>query len=309
MICFSSLLIILPMKKFANYMYKNQKHLSVSSVIWALLVTAVVLLIAASTNTAAAEIDATESASTSVTTTTPPERRQIEERDIKPNVARPLPSSTKLDQRPTGERKEQMSLDKEDIKTKFQNALQERKASFEERKTMWQEELMKRRSNLEEKRLALASSSVARRAILSEMAQKRISARADKIKEILTSGITKTKGISDRLHTRVIELQARGVDVSVVLANLNEANVLLATAEQALEGIEINTEYTVTSANPRDDLVDVKNQINNVRDLIKEAQSLLRETMKSLKEAIKNTPRTNSTDETEGEPLTEDTTN
>lgn len=153
------------------------------------------------------------------------------------------------------------------------------------------------REELASKRAALASSTVERKAALTEQSQERISARVEKMIELLTTAIYKLRDFSQRIQDHASTLSDSGVDIGKTTTLLTAVDAALEEAVVALEDIDVNLEFALTSERPSDDWQDVKSQILLVRDQIREAHSLLREAMTELKEATTEGRQDNGIDD------------
>lgn len=255
-------------------MYKLLKPLSVSSLIWALLVTAIVLFVAAGANAQAPdEMTASDSegSANSLPSQMPPipaVRTQVEARTP---ATEPLPprdtvaSSTTNNTAPnargeagqTGMRTEAINQRLADIET--------------------------RRAAIEEKRQSLQNASTTRQARLSEATQERALNGMTRVNSVLITAINKTRDFADRLISRAEDLEARGLDTKAAVDFINQADQQLNLAEQALRDIDINAEYALTSDQPRTDWQDVREQFGSVRTALKSAHELLRSATSELK--------------------------
>lgn len=284
-------------------MHKLNKSLPVSSLVWAAIVTAIVLALAAS---AKAEED------TNATTT-------VDDSSI--NEVRPVPARPQVMPRPTSTRPaalERVSerampfnatgtrpIDRANPNAAFINAsgtrpinagnreaaakmVAERMAAFEERRATLIENMEARRATIAEKRALMASSTMARRAALREEVQARISDRASKLTDMVGNAITRLETMSARLRDHAEKLEERSVDTSEIVAILDEADRLLISAKEALDGVDTNISYATLSEKPQEDWSDAKEQFMAVRTILDEVRGLLREAVSALKEAVKN---------------------
>lgn len=273
-------------------MYKQQSPISVSSTIWALLVTIVVLLIAASasaqtTDTISIDPVPAESASqTNVvaplpaipmpdvpTSTTPAPATPIEIRTIN---TQSLPTNTTSNTTLANPNKVSA------------NATQGN-ASITSRIQTWRETIKNRRTVLEEKRIALQNSTSSRPALLRAAAQSNITVGVSRITAVLNNAITNSLSINTRLQTKAAELEGRNMDMSAVNVLLTEVGELLNLAMEALEGVSINAQYAVTSDEPMTDWMAVRQQLSEVRDLIQQAHEVMREASAIIKISIRPT--------------------
>ncbi len=271
-------------------MHKQQSPISVSSTVWALLVTIVVLLIAASASAQttdvvtidpvpAENVDQTNviaplpemrmpDVPTSTAPATPAEIRTMTEQ--------PLPSNT------TGEAT-LANPDRVSANASLGNA------STTNRMQTWREAIKNRQTALEEKRIALQNSSSTRTALLRATAQSNITVGVSRITAVLNNAIANSLSINTRLQTKATELEGRGLDMSAVNVLLTEAGELLNLAMEALEGVSINAQYAVTSDEPMNDWAAVRQQLSEVRDLIKQAHEVMREASAIIKSSIRPT--------------------
>lgn len=146
-----------------------------------------------------------------------------------------------------------------------------------------------RRTILAEKRAIIASSTIERRAALGENVQERIRNTAGNLVKVLNNTISKMSQFSNRLREKAVQLSDRGVDTTEVLSTLSEVDRLITAAEAAIVDINVNIEYTVTSANPKEDWQDAKTQFQEVRSALKDIHDLLRTVVSELKTAVKET--------------------
>lgn len=304
-------------------MHKLNKSLPVSSLVWAAIVTAIVLALAASAK-AEEDTNATVVDDSSINQVRPvPARPQVMPRAT---TTRPAPLE-RVNQRPTpfnatntrpidranpnagflhasGTR----PMDRVNPNAPFLNAsgtrpanignpanreaamkmIAERKAAFEERRATLIENMEARKATIAEKRALMASSTMARRAALKEEVQARISDRASKLTDMVGNAIARLETMSARLRDHALKFEERSVDVSEVMAILDEVDRLLVSAKEALAGVDTNISYATLSENPQEDWGDAKEQFSAVRAILTEVRELLREALATLKEAVKN---------------------
>lgn len=264
-------------------MHKQQSPISVSSTVWALLVTAVVLLVAASASAQTDDIISIDPVSDNLNQVEPVPPSNLPPAPMPdPDLATstradreaPLPLNTIREARPAGS-------NRDSIQAFSRNA-----SSTTDRMQAWREAVANRKATLEEKRLALQNASTTREARLKERTQANVTVGANRITAVLNNAIAKSTDINARLAVKAEELEARGVDMSEVNTLVAEATELLRLAAAALEGITINTEYAVTSDDPLADWESVREQFSEVRDLIKQAHEVMREASSIIKTHI-----------------------
>lgn len=265
-------------------MHKQQSPISVSSTVWALLVTAIVLLVAASASAQTEDtisIDPVSDNGVNQVEPVPPSNlppAPMPDPDPATSTpgdkAVPLPLNTIREARPA-------SSNRDSIQAFSRSA-----SSTTDRMQAWREAVANRKATLEEKRLALQNASSTREARLKERTQANVTIGANRITTVLNSAIAKSNDINARLAVKAEELEARGVDMSAVNTLVAEATELLRLAAAALEGISINTEYAVTSDDPLADWEAVRQQFSEVRDLIKQAHEVMREASAIIKTNI-----------------------
>ncbi|MCB9818796.1 hypothetical protein H6788_01295 [Candidatus Nomurabacteria bacterium] len=262
-------------------MHKQQSPISVSSTVWALLVTAVVLLVAASASAQTDDAVADDSVPVSDVNQVdpappaniPPARMRDPATTNRVNGVAPLPSNAMREVRPANSNGTLMDA----LPTN---------ASTTNRIHAWHEAVTSRKARLEEKRIALQNASTTRQARLGDAVRSNVTVGASRITTVLSNAIAKSISINERLASKAGELEARGNDMSAVNTLVSEANELLRLAMEALEGITINTEYAVTSDNPLADWEAVRQQFSEVRDLIKSAHEVMREATTIIKTNI-----------------------
>ena len=265
-------------------MHKQQSPISVSSTVWALLVTAIVLLVAASASAQTEDtisIDPVSDNLNQVEPVPPSNLPSAPMPDPDPatstrgnGVVAPLPLNTIREARPA-------SSNRDSIQAFSRSA-----SSTTDRMQTWREAVANRKATLEEKRLALQNASTTREARLKERTQANVTIGANRITAVLNNAIVKSNDINARPAVKAEELEARGVDMSAVNTLVAEATELLRLAAAALEGITINTEYAVTSDDPLADWEAVRQQFSEVRDLIKQAHEVMREASAIIKTNI-----------------------
>ena len=239
------------------YKFKLSKPLSASSLVWALLVTAVVLLIASGAN-------AQEEMATSSIPAVPP----IEEmppipdaRNMTATATATLTTTTSLPMPPVPA-----------VDTRSQRA-----AALEERLS----DIQERRAAIEAKRTALQSASSTRRALLPEAAKQRALNGMARVGSVLSTSISKSRDFATRLEARADELGANNAATLI-----DQAKAQLDLAEQALRDLDVNAEYALTSAQPRTDWQDVREQFGVVRQALREAHLLLRSAASEMRGSI-----------------------
>lgn len=262
-------------------MYKLLKPFSVSSVLWAALVTALVLLIAASANAQTAENEVTTD--------------RTEQRPPLPPV--PLPNNASIERGAIRDNVASSSARVSEVRDRMTEMSEERKAIFEERAAL----IEARKASLEEKRQMLENASSSRRARLSEEAQSRAQNGMARVSSVLSSAISKSRDFADRLSSKAESLEARGLDMESAKAMISDANEYLDQAEEALQGIDINTEYAVTSDRPIEYWQDVREQFAIVRGLIKQAHESLRGAVGEIKAMIPKPDQDSNDEESEGD--------
>lgn len=257
-------------------MYKHQKPLTVSSALLASLVTVLVLL-AAST----AKAQDTEELPLRENLEAP---RSVVPAAVKTNEQNTLNQTQKPAEASMRTRMNSSTSTKEIEGTK--SSATERLTDVKERREAWQKSQVERQKRIEEKRMALASSTIGRKAALQEQAQERISQRTEKLIGFLNRAIDKLRGFSQRLQEKSNSLSDNGADTQQVNTLLDGVEETLMNAEEALKGIDVSVEYALTSDQPRDAWLEVKDQILATREQIRGAHALLREAMAELKVTI-----------------------
>lgn len=172
------------------------------------------------------------------------------------------------------------------LRAEWQAKVETRRSELAQKQAEWQEKFAARKSELEQKRAEMASSTAARKAALKDAVQAKVKERAIRIANVLTKAIDKIDGLRTRLATRAETLETQGIDMTEVNALLEEVRTTLLSAKEALKGIDVNIEYTVTSGDPKADWADTREQFEQVRDLIKTAHELLREALAAMKDAV-----------------------
>ena len=286
-------------------MHKLHKALPVSSLVWAAIVTAIVLALAASAKAQEEDANTTATDEPAIGQVRPvPARPQLMPRATS---SRPLPLD-RVRERPvpfnaSGTR----PIDRINDRVPFGNAsgtrpmnignpanreaamkiVAERRAAFEERRATLIENMGTRRTAIAEKRALMASSTMERRAALKEEVQTRIANRAGKLTEVVGNAITHLETMSARLRDHAKKLEGRSVDVSEVMDILDEADRLLISAKEALEGVDTNISYATLSEKPVEDWTDAKEQFMAVRTILTEVRELLREALQALKASVR----------------------
>lgn len=263
-------------------MYKQQKPLTISSGLWALFVTAVVLLVAASANAQTSDDRGNTSSSAPTNAEVMPKRDQVESaREVRPAPATtaPVPGLRPMPANATTTRGETMEVRKAELAT--------RAALMQEKRATLEQKTAERKTLLEQRREAIASSTLARKASLAEQVQDKVRSMSLRVANQLSTAITKLEEVSDRLRTRANDLSSRGVDVTTVISTLDQANASLSAAKRALEGIDVNIEYTVSSERPTEIWTGTRAQFQEVHAMIKEVRELLREALAEMKEAVR----------------------
>ena len=179
-----------------------------------------------------------------------------------------------------------MSSTRDAVIAERRSALEERKAEAETRRTEFASQMEARKTELEAKRVEIQARREERVATLQVQAQERIINLAENATARLTAIIIKLGEFADRLRERAGELEARGIDTTDVIAALDSAERILTQASNALDSVDIDVEYAVTSDQPQTDWADARAQFTEIRDLIKEAHALLREAVAALKAAV-----------------------
>lgn len=269
-------------------MYKQQSPLSVSSTVWALLVTVVVLLIAASANaqtTDTISIEPVQANNVSQTNSaTPPLLAPMPDTPTSSNPGTPTDvRSVPATSQPTNTTRAvtRVNASNTPITTTFTNE------SSPNRMQSWREAIKNRQVALEQKRMAMQNASSSRAALLRTSAQANVTVGINSIATSLNNAITNSLNINTRLKNKAIELEARGVDMATTNALLGESEQYLNLAMEALQGVSLNAQYAVTSSDPVTDWMAVRQQLSEVRDLIKQAHTVMREASASIKIAIK----------------------
>lgn len=257
-------------------MHKLQKSFPLSSLVWAAIVTAIVLALAASAN-------AQEEAATTNIAPAPNEIRPLPAAaPLKANAS--LPSPAKRMNMVGVENATGTKPLPPELPAAASSMAAERLQAFEERRSVLMEKLEERREALAEKRALIASSTTARRALLKEEAQKRVIDRAGRLAGVMEGAIDRLTSMSARLRDHADKLAAESVDTTATIAILDEADRLLITAKEALEGVDTNVSYAASSASPQEDWSDAKEQFMEVRSVLEEVRQLLREALTSLKD-------------------------
>lgn len=253
-------------------MYKLLKPFSISSVLWAAAVTALVLLIAASAN--------------AQTTRNEPVRDNAEQKP--PQQPEPLPNNAPSDRGAIRDNIASTSPRMMEVKDRMVEASEERKAMFEEKKAL----IDARKASLEEKRQMLENASSSRKARLSEAVQIKAQNGMARVAGVLSSAISKSRDFADRLLAKAESLEARGLDMSNAKTIIDTADRYLDQAKEALQGIDINTEYAITSDRPIEHWQDVREQFAIVRGLLKSAHENLRAAASEMKAQLINLDQT-----------------
>ena len=154
----------------------------------------------------------------------------------------------------------------------------EQRAAIEERRA-------ERTTTLEAKRAEIEARKEARVAVLSEERQDRIQNVAGNAATRLEAGVAKVADAITKLETRANELADNGVDVSVSLGLLADAEASLSEASVIIEGLDVEITYTTTSDTPSADWEAAKAQFTEARDLIKAAADLTRQAVAEMKTA------------------------
>lgn len=259
-------------------MQKLQKSFPVSSLIWAAIVTAIVLALAASANAQEESASASEPTTDNV-------RPLPRTAPLMPKATSSVPRN--IDRPLTANASGTPPIMNATLRRETASGMAaEKMAELEQRRATIMEEVEARRASLTEKRALIASSTVARRAILKEEVQKRIVDRASGLTTAVLKAITNLEGMVDRLRAHAEKLSENSVDVSAALALLDEADQLLASAKETLEGVDTNISYATLSETPQADWSDAKEQFAAVRSILTDVRELLREALASLKAAV-----------------------
>lgn len=247
------------MKHAQSYlMDKLQRSFSVSSLVWAALVTAIVLTLAASANAQSDERAITDDPARPVLTPL-----QVQERTV------PDEPRTIIDTAPSDiDRGAGMSAQPDDRRAAVLNEIESRRAA------------------IETKRAELASQGAARVSALREETRVRVASQTSRLTNVLELGINRLQSASNRLRQRANELRDRGVDVSAAVSTLNEADRLLSSAKDALYGIDVNVSYATLSETPREDWQSAREQFLAVTRLLTEARTLLGQAINELRRAV-----------------------
>lgn len=235
-------------------MYKQQKPISLSSTVWALIVTALVLLIAASAHaqTPAPMNDpmpmpnATADAAGSSTI---------------PNPPIPATSTAPAENGPA------TNVTANGVADTYQAAIAARRAA------------------LETKRVMLESASSTRRAVLTAATQTAIQNGVAAITVTLNQAVGRLREALEHLQSKTGELSA-GQNSPAISSSLQSASSYLALAEEALGDADLNARYAATSDQPMIDWMDVRQQLTDVRALIQESQRSLRAAADGLAAAL-----------------------
>lgn len=250
-------------------MYKQQKPLTLSSGLIALVLTAIVLAIASSAN--AQQEDA-------ATTSGPraPERRAEVESQI-------------------------MTLQAAATSSAFSSvsstlaATTTAEATWAEKRAAWQEVLNQRQAELARKRAELASTTAPRHSILSQRAITAITESSSRIAQQVSESILRLRNASEGMRGQVEDLRHRGLSVDSIVADIDQAGDLLAAAEQTLQGIDIDMAYALTSADPRAEWQNTKATLRLVNNAVQEASVLLLQGAAKMRVSITNMPADNAT--------------
>lgn len=265
-------------------MYKQQKPLTISSGLWALVVTVIVLLLAASANAQTGVDNGDTAVSPNKNTDLMPKRNQVEPaREVRPASGAPDAPNRIQNLTPRSAMPDGIILETAD-----RAGLMERAAIMQEKRATLEQKTTERRSLLEARREAIASSTVVRKAALERQAQERLRNMSLRVANQLTTAITKLQEVSDRLKSRANELKARGVETAVVDSLIKEIETSLEAAKLSLEGVDVNIEYTVTSERPVQNWAETRAQFQEVHEMIKTVRSLLRDALAELKQAVQN---------------------
>lgn len=163
--------------------------------------------------------------------------------------------------------------------------LEVHRAEAEARRAEFVAKMEERKAEIEAKRTEMLARGEEHRAALREQAQQRITTMAERATERLTTIIDEFDATADRMRERAEDLEADGVDISEVVSSIDSADRILTQARNALDSIDVDVEYAVTSEEPSADWADARAQLVEIRDLIKEAQELLREAVATMKSA------------------------
>lgn len=265
-------------------MQKLHKSFPISSLIWAAIVTAIVLALAAS----ASAQEETSSANNPTTDNVRPLPRTA---PLMPRATSSAPRIiNKSEERPVRENASgtpsMMNAEMSARREAASSLVADRMAAMEERRAAIMEEAEARRASLMERRAFMASSTIEKRALLREEVQKRIVDRASGLTTAVNRAITNLEAMVDRLRAHADKLSENSVDVTDTLALLDQADQLLASAKETLEGIDTNISYAAVSETPQKDWADAKEQFAAVRSILTDVRELLREALASLKASL-----------------------
>lgn len=179
-----------------------------------------------------------------------------------------------------------------------QAALEERREEMASRTEAVREQMEERRENMASRTEAVREQIAERREALSERTRNRVLALADNISQKMLAAIDRLEQIIGRFETRLVALEARGIDGTAAQAKLDEAKDSLTTAKRIVND-EVNNlvDQTVDSENPRETWRAARTAFSEAREAIKDAHQDLREALALLKAAVADTEGDNGVSE------------
>lgn len=112
---------------------------------------------------------------------------------------------------------------------------------------------------------------------------------ASNLNERLTAAVARYTNIADRLDTRIVKIEANGVDTAAAKAKLAEARSSISSANIAITALFQAFQSVPTAEQPRMALGQARVQFQNARSALVAAHIQLRETIMLLKEALRAT--------------------
>lgn len=144
--------------------------------------------------------------------------------------------------------------------------------------------LSAQKSDLERKQVELSSSTLVRKGILNEAKQAQVTELVGQYVTSISETILRLRNFSNRLEVEVADFSEQNTNVSTVANKINNANYLIREAETSLKDVNLNIQYTVTSATPQTDWIPLKSQLQLTNLFIRNAHVELNGILSNLRE-------------------------
>lgn len=165
-------------------------------------------------------------------------------------------------------------------------ALDERREAVEGRQAIQQARAEERTDAREIRQETRQEVLTERREALTELRQQRIRNLAANLSNRLEAAISRLFQIVERTESRLLKLEATGVDVSTAKASLRRASASLTEAKSLMANIDVRVNAATTSNTPHLAWQPIKEQYAKVAELIRQAHRELRQALAEAKNAL-----------------------